>query len=290
MEYFPNLTEIQFPKDPIADLVTTLYRAGHDECVEPDVHNFVTSATLNPARMPPNRFIPPPEIEYVRYCDFAVVLDASDAEQYEPGWRVNNSDLMVDLMYHRLPAILSHPIRRLSLNDCWDGELWGRTLQVRDARNLPLLHLDQGTTPVSPAYFAGLGSSLGELRSLRFTDADGYLDSITKAFTDVTYPKLESLHILMEPHDGSFGDPPREPLPPNLRKIDIDVTVHTFSLNSESPHAFAPDKRLPLRALRQLKEHAGSQCEVRARVITNAYSDRPRLQRLVDEALGMPVC
>lgn len=288
LEQFPNAEEIEFPHDAKHTRYTTLYRSGHPECCVPGVPNFITHMSLSPARLPEDRFVAPEDFEHVHFCDIVVIPDVFDMDTLAAG-NLPSISLNQVLMSWELPSILQHPIRWLSFettDGMMDASLWTNIFRVRKHHRIPTLGIDTGSVPQYCNYFNVISEAVGsDLRWVRMHEMEWDLGAVFDVFTEAKYPKLEEINLNIEP-GGDFGSPITEPLPPNLSKIHIDFSVYTFTLNQPESSGLFPEQRLPLKTLRRLKAETGPNARITARVVTNAYSEGPRLQALVDEALA----
>lgn len=291
LEQFPNVDEIGFPIDRPNHRFTTLYRPGHAEsCVSPHKWNFITRISLSPARLPRSLFFAPAqeELEHVHYYDVIVTPDVFDMDTLMSG-NTPSFNLMRVLTSGHLPPILDQPIRWLSFetsDGMLDAQLWMNLFRVRKQHNIPTLGIDMGSTPQYVNYFNVLSEDVGaNLRWVRLHEVEMDLGAVLDVFTEARYPKLESMEVFIEP-GGDFGEPFSQPIPPNLKKVHIELSVYTFTLNQPESRGLFPEDRLPLETLRRLKEEMGPDSEVTVRVITNYGTEGPKLQALVNEAVA----
>lgn len=288
LKQFPNVEEIEFPLDRKHNRSTTLYRPGHPESCAPDVYNFITRISVSPARLPRDMFFAPDDLEHVHYYDVVVTPDIFDMDTLMGG-NLPSMSIITTLASWELPPILDQPIRWLSFetsDGMMDANLWINVFRVRKHHSIPTLGIDTGSTPQYCNYFNVLSESVGSyLCWVRLHEVEMDLGAVFDIFTEEKYPKLEKMELYIEP-GGDFGEPFSQPLPPNLKKINIELSVYTFTLNQPASTGLFPEHRLPLKTLRRLKEETGSDSEVTARVTTNYGKEGPGLQALVDEALA----
>lgn len=290
LEQFPNADEFDFPMDRRNSRRTTLYRSGHSECCIPDVPNFITRISVSPANLPRDMFFAPTqaELEHAHFYDVVVTPDIFDMDTFMAG-NIPNNNLMRVLLNWELPPILNQPIRWLSFetsDGMLDANLWINAFRVRKHHSIPILGIDTGSTPQYVNYFNVLSEAVGsDLRWVRLHEVEMNLGAVFDVFTAERYPKLEKMEVFIEP-GGDFGEPFSQPIPPNLKKVHIELSVYTFTLNQPESTGLFPEDRLPLKTLRRLKEETGPDSEITVRVVTNYATERPKLQALVNEAVA----
>lgn len=290
LEQFPNVDEVDFPTDRKYHRHTTLYRLGHSECCVPGVHNFITRISISPANLPRDMFFAPSqdEVAHAHHYDVIVTPDVFDMDTFVAG-NMPDTNIMRVLANWELPPILDQPIRWLSFetsDGMIDANLWINVFRVRKHHNIPILGIDTGSTPQYVNYFNVLSGAVGsDLRWVRLHEVEMDLGAVFDVFTAETYPNLEKMEVFIEP-GGDFGEPFTQPIPPNLKKIRIELSVYTFTLNQPESRGLFPEDRLPLKTLRRLKEETGPDSEITVRVITNYGTEGPKLQALVNEAVA----
>lgn len=290
-EQFPKAEEIVLSLDKPNERWITLYRPGHPECCEPDLYNFVSRISLNWMQIPPDMFFDPDaaELDYVHYCDLTVEPEGFFHDGLVASINAG-TNIGTFLLNAELPPVLEHPIRWLRFvtreNVMMNETQCINVLRTRKHYGLPTLGIDTGLMPLYCNFFVAISPQVGDdLRWVRMRDMEGDLGAVLGVFSAARYPKLEELRLQIEPM-GREEQPLTEELPPRLKKIDVELSLYTFSLNMPESTGLFPEQRLPLEILRSLRGLAGPGVEITARVVTNAAAEQPRLQALVNEALA----